>query len=228
MGKKYEGKEELGNTKSGDGYRYKGRGLIPIVGRQRYKLMGDRLGIDLETRPEELLRPELALRAACLDWVALGLNAIADLDDFALITMCVATGLGDNEHRWDYRGRARRALKPRVRTAPKETRLETGEILRDFGTPSYDGRLLGFGLKNWAHPAPKKWYRRRPPVTSIVFGLALIAHQEIHMTSRADFRRLGRISSPMAHAMSLSRGRTRSVRSVRLGGSACFHSPMID
>src|SRR4051812_44258217 len=35
---RYEGRRDLGNTQSGDGVRFKGRGLFPIVGRENYRM----------------------------------------------------------------------------------------------------------------------------------------------------------------------------------------------
>ncbi|WP_128918563.1 glycoside hydrolase family 19 protein [Bradyrhizobium nanningense] len=42
----------LGNTNPGDGFRYRGRGLLQITGRAAYAKYGQQLGIDLESTPE--------------------------------------------------------------------------------------------------------------------------------------------------------------------------------
>ena len=41
-----------GNTEPNDGYKYRGRGFVQLTGKGNYKLMGDRLGIDLVGSPE--------------------------------------------------------------------------------------------------------------------------------------------------------------------------------
>jgi len=51
---KYDGREDLGNTEPGDGYRYRGRGYVQITGRKNYR----KFGIDAE--PEKALEPDTA------------------------------------------------------------------------------------------------------------------------------------------------------------------------
>ena len=52
----------LGNTKSGDGYRYRGRGFVQLTGRYNYRVFGQRLGLDLEKNPDQALDPVIAAR----------------------------------------------------------------------------------------------------------------------------------------------------------------------
>lgn len=83
----YEGRVDLGNTHPGDGYRYRGRGLIQTTGRDNYKRAGFALGSDLESFPELLAEPGMASRSAGVFWRDHNLNALADAGDFSRITL---------------------------------------------------------------------------------------------------------------------------------------------
>lgn len=61
-GSAYEGRRDLGNTQSGDGVRYKGRGYVQITGRNNYSDWSKRLGVDLVGNPELAEKPEYASR----------------------------------------------------------------------------------------------------------------------------------------------------------------------
>ena len=50
-GNEYEGRSDLGNTKTGDGKKFKGRGLVQLTGRSNYKKAGDYLNKDYLTDP---------------------------------------------------------------------------------------------------------------------------------------------------------------------------------
>lgn len=77
----YEGRVDLGNTYPGDGFRYRGRGLIQITGRANYAACGAMLGFDVLNNPELLEGPTLASRSATWFWQRHGLNGLADKDD---------------------------------------------------------------------------------------------------------------------------------------------------
>ena len=59
----YEGRRDLGNTVSGDGLRYRGRGYVQITGRRNYTLWARRLGLDIVAKPDLVATdPSLAAR----------------------------------------------------------------------------------------------------------------------------------------------------------------------
>lgn len=56
----YEGRKGLGNTKPGDGARFKGRGFVQLTGRANYEKYGPVLGIDLAANADLANAPEVA------------------------------------------------------------------------------------------------------------------------------------------------------------------------
>ncbi len=58
--KHYEGREDLGNVRPGDGARYCGRGYIQLTGRANYRTFGQACGAALEEQPELALKPAVA------------------------------------------------------------------------------------------------------------------------------------------------------------------------
>lgn len=90
--KRYEGRKDLGNTQIGDGYRFRGRGLIQVTGRANYQAVGDALGVDLLKEPERLGTPPLAARSAGRYWQSNQLNEVADAGNFRLLTRRINGG----------------------------------------------------------------------------------------------------------------------------------------
>lgn len=97
-GEAYEGRADLGNTESGDGKRFKGRGLIQITGRANYESCGAALGLDLLANPEYLESPANACRSAAWFWKSRGLNELADAGNFRKITIKINGGIGKHTH----------------------------------------------------------------------------------------------------------------------------------
>ncbi len=100
---RYEGRLDLGNVKQGDGFRYRGRGLLQITGRANYRRTGPALGADLETFPDLLAEPGLASRSAAHFWFTHGLNALADAGDFVGVTKRInggTNGLAARQQLW--------------------------------------------------------------------------------------------------------------------------------
>lgn len=50
----------LGNTRAGDGPRFKGRGYIQLTGRDNYRRIGAQVGLDLTGDPATANRPDAA------------------------------------------------------------------------------------------------------------------------------------------------------------------------
>ena len=89
----YSGRMGNGSAGSGDGWRYRGRGLIQITGRANYAQSGAELGLDLINKPEQLEQPYLAAMSAAEWWHRHGCNVFADVGDMAEVTRRVNGGL---------------------------------------------------------------------------------------------------------------------------------------
>lgn len=86
------GAKSLGNKKHGDGWLYRGRGLIQITGRSNYAGAGTGLALPLEEKPELLEQPEHAAMSAAWWWAKHGLNELADAGRFQDIGSVINTG----------------------------------------------------------------------------------------------------------------------------------------
>lgn len=82
---RYEGRADLGNTEPGDGYRYRGRGLIQATGRDNYRRvtrwLADVRAPDFERAPELLEEPRWAAWSAAAWWSRNRCNELADAGD---------------------------------------------------------------------------------------------------------------------------------------------------
>ncbi|HLM55882.1 MAG TPA: hypothetical protein VK422_07095 [Pyrinomonadaceae bacterium] len=90
---------ELGNTEPGDGFRYRGNGILQTTGRAAHRTAGAAVGLDFEGRTELVTAPEHALKPALHEWTAGNLNRFADRDDLRTITRRINGGLNGLEER---------------------------------------------------------------------------------------------------------------------------------
>ena len=91
--KVYGGRLGNGPASSGDGWKYRGRGLIQLTGKDNYKARAQETGLPLITDPDMAAEAEPAVRLACLYWKAKGINAMADADDIERVRKAVNGGL---------------------------------------------------------------------------------------------------------------------------------------
>ena len=98
----------MGNMASGDGYRYRGRGLIQVTGRDNYAAVSRAIGVDLVSNPDKLSLPETALSASIAWWE--GRIPDAAMGDVKRITKLVNGGTAGLDDRAKLAARAARAL----------------------------------------------------------------------------------------------------------------------
>lgn len=70
-----------GSIKSGDGWKYRGRGFMQITLKDNYKQLSKDTGIDYENNPDLLLTEADSMVSACWYWKKNNINRYADIDD---------------------------------------------------------------------------------------------------------------------------------------------------
>lgn len=98
----YANRNGNGDINSGDGYHYRGRGLIQITGKENYEALVKQLGADVVANPDLLLGYRFAAMSAAAWWKNHGLNELADSDDVTRITRVInggTNGLDDRKSR---------------------------------------------------------------------------------------------------------------------------------
>jgi putative chitinase len=81
-----------GSEESGDGWAFRGRGLIQLTGKTNYEKCGQGLGLDLISDPMYLESPEGAARSAGWFWHVNKLNILADSGDIKTMTKKINGG----------------------------------------------------------------------------------------------------------------------------------------
>lgn len=110
-GEEYEGRRDLGNTRRGDGRRFRGRGYIQITGRANYSAVSRAFGIDFLRHPELLATPRYAALASCWWWESHQCNLLADVGDFTALTRRINGGYNGLANRQAYHRRAQRVAR---------------------------------------------------------------------------------------------------------------------
>lgn len=115
-GAAYEGRKDLGNTKLGDGKRFKGRALIQLTGRENYRRFTAWLRAIIPDCPDFEAQPQLvalfpwAAWAVFFFWSTKALNALADRDDLVAVTKVINGGRNGLADRAKYLAKAKTAV----------------------------------------------------------------------------------------------------------------------
>jgi len=81
-----------GDESSGDGFRYCGRGLIQLTGRNNYTKFAESIGMAVEEVPALLETFDGAVESACWFWKTNNLNQFADSGDILTMTKRINGG----------------------------------------------------------------------------------------------------------------------------------------
>jgi putative chitinase len=82
----------MGNVQEGDGYRFRGRGVIQLTGRDNYTAFGKSVGMSPEQVIDYVQTKKGALESACWYWASRKINAACDKSDITLMTKLVNGG----------------------------------------------------------------------------------------------------------------------------------------
>jgi len=104
----------MGNARSGDGWRFRGCGLIQLTGRDNHGACAAAFGLEAEAVPDWLLTRDGAAQAAAWWWHSRGLDALADGGDVDAISRRVNGGDNGLADRRDRTARALAALEARA------------------------------------------------------------------------------------------------------------------
>jgi len=100
----YANRMKNGDEKSGDGWKFRGRGLIQITGRDNYTKFAQSLEMDLDATVSYLETPSGASVSAGWFWDTNKLNSYCDKNDFIGLTKRInggTNGLADRQHHYD-------------------------------------------------------------------------------------------------------------------------------
>lgn len=89
----YSGRMGNGPVESGEGWKYRGRGLKQLTGKDNYTRCGNALNTDLVGSPDLLLEPQYAALSAGWFWTANKCSDFADTGDIEGMTKRINGGL---------------------------------------------------------------------------------------------------------------------------------------
>lgn len=100
-----------GAESTGDGYKYRGRGLIQLTGKGMYQNYKDYCKFDVVAQPELIAQPLGAVRSSMWFWRTHGCNELADRGDITGITKKINGGTNGLNQRKVYLFRAQLYIK---------------------------------------------------------------------------------------------------------------------
>jgi putative chitinase len=99
----YSGRMGNGPIESGEGWKFRGRGLKQLTGKDNVRRFGTAVGVDFVAEPDMLLQPSYAAQSAAWFWSVNKCGPLADADDFVGLTKKInggTIGLEDRQRRY--------------------------------------------------------------------------------------------------------------------------------
>jgi len=171
----------MGNTNAGDGWRFRGRGIKQLTGRNNYTAFGKSVGMSAEEAADYVATERGALESACWFWATNKLDKWADKGDIKGLTKKInggTIGLEDRTRRWEEAlailGGKVSAPKPAKKSAPAKSRTlrkgmkgdDVAKMQKALGITA-DGDF-GFGTQT----SVKKWQKLNGLVADGIVGPA--------------------------------------------------------
>lgn len=100
----YSNRMKNGDENSGDGFKFRGRGLIQLTGRDNYTRFAEALDMDIDNTIRYLETPNGAVASAGWFWDNNKLNQYCDKGDFITLTKRInggTIGLADRQHHYE-------------------------------------------------------------------------------------------------------------------------------
>ena len=118
-----------GDTASGEGWKFRGRGVIQLTGKDNYSRFAKYVGKSIDDTIEYLKTKQGALESACWFWKTNGLNEIADSGDIVAMTKRINGGTIGLEDRQKHYTHALAVLGGKATAAPAtaSTTLRKGD-----------------------------------------------------------------------------------------------------
>ena len=88
----YAGRMDNGDTASGDGWTFRGGGILQLTGRYNYTEFGKTVGMSAEEATDYVRTPKGAIESACWFWKANNINRYCDADDILRMTKRINGG----------------------------------------------------------------------------------------------------------------------------------------
>jgi putative chitinase len=172
--KVYGGRMGNGTEETGDGWRYAGKGLIQLTGKDNYTRFAESIDTPVEEIPEYLQTFEGAVQSACWFWEVNNLNQWADAGDILTLTKRINGGVIGLEDRKKHYAHALHVLggDSAQHAAESSVAVNTAQVLRrgsrgdtvaamqiklglsgdgDFG-PATERALMGWQRENGLEP----------------------------------------------------------------------------
>ncbi len=159
----YGGRMGNGDEASGDGYRYRGRGLIQLTGKNNYRAFSQWVGDDVVAHPERVSE-RYAVQSAVFFWDTHALNPLADVDDTVTITRRINGGLNGFDDRFQLLEKAKAVLARSSERAAEDARadLVVTALPEAMLAPTHRVAATQLNLRSAPRVVPSTWIATLP------------------------------------------------------------------